>query len=112
MALKDKIFGKAMTNKQRSEIEMAKVNQKTSKTAISEAGRTARSIVSSIATNRTIQQKLANDAAKKYTNDRGDAIANALKIYENVIKGNPDEQGGSGNASTTQVGGSGSALNS
>lgn len=116
MGLIQKI-GKMLPNKltasQRADVKLAKLNQKAGKTAIKEAGKTIRNVVSNIAANRTVQSKMAYDAQAKYRDKVADnsAVERALDVYENIIKGSPDQTGGKGTESTTEVGSSGSKLN-
>lgn len=97
-----------MTAEQRAKLKIAKTKKSLGKTIAYEAGKTARSIVSNIAANRTAQAKIAADAMKNVKDTSN--VDNAISLYEQIIQGNPDSQGKSGSESTTQVGGSGSKL--
>lgn len=107
------IFPSKLTSSQRTKVKLAKLNQSATKTGIKEAGSTIRSVVSSLAANRTIQNKIGADSVANQRKVNEKSINDALNIYNSIMGGNPSGEGSEGSKqkeSTTEVGGSGSKL--
>ena len=110
-----KFLPNKLTASQRAKVKLAKLNQSTAKSAISEAGKTIRNVAANIGANQgyktysntKIGQSMANQANAKMHND---AIDKALALYNKMFEGNADSQGEKGSTSTTEVGGAGSAI--
>lgn len=105
-----RILPNKLTAAQRAKIKLAKVNQSTAKSAISEAGKTIRSVAANYGANKALSTTTAAETARR---QNASNMNDALAIYNKIISGVPEGEGNSGvsgDKSTTEVGGSGSQL--
>lgn len=104
-----KLLPKRLTAAQRTQVKLAKINQKTGKSAILEAGKTVRNVAGQLATTQIYKARKNAEIAKQnatYNKDRADNIEKALQVYKNLMDGDPSKEGSSGtdqSGSTTEL---------
>lgn len=103
--------GFILTRNQRYNLKMAKVQNKTNRSAINEIGKTVRDVAGQITAQKAYQTYANKEVAKERTKANNDAnLSTAVALYNKIISGNAEQEGASGKESTTQVGSGGSAI--